>query len=346
MVTVQAKSLQELVGRVALVACKDSSIAVFRQVCLRGGLMSAYDGCYGVISRSPFPDICCCVPADRLETVVRGLSGDIAVSQVKHGLVLKSGRHTTRLQTADATPFPEILPTHVWPYYTGADFVAALERIAFCASDESARTARFSGAGFRGRYCYATDGHRASRADLSGEVESPISIPRGALRRILSFGEPSRIHRDDNRLVCSYDEHHTVVVASVSALAYPFDAIDQQFGRVLRPADDCVFPDEMVSATQRVCGLLGTQSHKEIRLENTAAGVLTVRSVESEIGLSEEQLSWDYQTPFQVKLDAGLFIDAVKRTRKGNLTDVVTGGRSHIRFYGKEFEHVLALRAE
>jgi hypothetical protein len=162
---------------------------------------------------------------------------------------------------------------------------------------------------------------------------------------LLKCGQPTKLHLAGGSLLALYREPKMMLSLNLlDESKFPFDAIDTMLSQPLPQATACELPMKLAGAIHRVRALVSSATEsKDVVLTNNQDG-FSVSCVVREAGDAIERFAWDFDRPFQIKVDAEKLSEILKRTRRVNLANVLSDDPRHIRFSEDGFDHVLALR--
>jgi len=330
------------ISRVRRVVDKNHPVAMLRNLCQRDGLLLGYNQLLGVATSCGI-DCDFCVPAGPLYRVVSQMGGPIEIAVEGNLLRLKSGGNTTRLNTTDPAAFPRFLPENTWLLCESPDLVPAMKTAAQLTAEAPGQPV-LHGVGVCGEWVYATDGNRFVRVRLQRPADGEVAVPRQAVSQLVALGSPSKVLTNGAVLVAMYPQTGTAVVCALQAAEFPSAALAGLFEARRDLQWNCRWPDELAVVVQRVHSVTPSAAQQRAVRLSQRAGQLTVSCVKKEIGQSEETLPWDFAGEFDIQVDAGWLVAALKQTPAGNLADVMTENPRSLWFGEDGFAHILALR--
>jgi DNA polymerase-3 subunit beta len=245
------------------------------------------------------------IPARRLLDYVRLLPDtDVSVKvQENHWATLLCGRSRTRIAGMSRDSFPELpqMP-EVLARIPVKTLASMISKTIFAISAEESRFT-LNGALLvlrtNGLVMVATDGHRLSMVETTGEIPGINAayralLPRKAMGEILKLAQDAK---EDAQLEFSGDENHLFFqLGDRLLLSRKLTGNFPDYERVLpkdHPHDVTVPRDELKAAIERVAQFSDERS-RAIRLQ-VLPGEVKVHSSISETGESEESLPIDYE---------------------------------------------------
>jgi DNA polymerase III sliding clamp (beta) subunit (PCNA family) len=257
-------------------------------------------------------------------------------------LQIRSKSNKTTLNLYPTKGFPNLIHDDTSIYSKASNLTECLKRVAFNVGTDAQKPA-LMGVALAGNHAYSSDGKRISRATLKEKTEgASMNIPGSSVEHIVRLGQPDYLFRTANMLGAFYGSTKTVYVTGTLVNEFPVVAADSQFAERLgeHVAD---FPEELPWAIDRV-RLMAPKEETDIVLSNTSQGLHLAGK--SEGGGAEETLDWGFQKKFRFAVKPEWLKKAFEKTRRVDLTDVVSGQNRKLRFSDDDgFEHVLALMA-
>jgi DNA polymerase III sliding clamp (beta) subunit (PCNA family) len=303
-----------------------------------------FDRLCGVIAKSPV-DLDCCVSAKKLCQVLAGLIGEVRVKMDRDALVVQSGRHRTRLNTAPSAGYPDIMPKSLGVFYSGPDFATAAFEASFSvALSTNAHFGILGGVGFDGQYCYSSDSFRMTRIRLQGKASRRVVISAEAAKMLCSFGDPERVHVSETVLYTTWQQPLCLVLlGTLQDEKFPFQFLESKFSQPRDPNYDCEFPLDTVQAIRRVQAIYGGKDGATF-LEGQR-NHLVISSEQTEGGVSEETLDASFPKPFKAAVTGSYLVQVLLKTLHANLGELLAGTESALAFRTKGFDHLLAIRS-
>lgn len=330
----------ESLRRVVAVVDPRNPVAILQYACFVDGTVQGSNGATGVVAKAPKFEGSFCIPGEWLLQLLTKLDAEQVDLSLKNGVLhVKGDRHTSKTPIADARRFPNLLTcaTNTDPVKCVAGLDRAISEVLNLTSE--AKQSNLRGIGLWKNYVYASDGDRATRCSWDGEIPRPIVLPRESASAIAKCGHPKtfRTGPKAGSVLATYDGF--VLISRLMESKLPFVAIDE----MLSGAAPAELPAGIADAVDRV-RIMGGEGGIGLQC---VAGKLRVFREKSEC-LSEEELEAVSLPEFSFCAKPDYLLAAVKRTRKCDLTDVVSGQRRSIRFVdhdgnGCELQHLLAL---
>lgn len=342
---VDRKQVVEALRKVVAVVDPNNAVAILQYVCFSDGTLQGTNGITGVVTKAPVMEKAFCIAGDWLLQLLQKLDQDqIDLSIKDNNLYVKAGRHTSKTPTVDAVRYPNLLScakdTSPIPCESGMwrAFAEALNLTG------EAKQANLRGVGLSKNHVYASDGDRAVRCKWQGAIAQSIILPRESAALIAKHGDPKtfRTGPKSGNVLATYEGF--VLLSRLLESKLPFNAIDEMVEASQNCApNSCVeFPADLIAAAERV-RLMGGEGGTglvskggKLRVFREKAGCL-----------AEEELDFPNAPEFSVSVRPDFLQTAIKRTRRCDLSDVMTGHKRCLRFFdcenGIEVHHLLGL---
>ena len=341
---ISSKDFYEAIKRVKPAVSSKHQVEILRNVCFRGGKLQGYNQQLGV-STYIGGDLRCCVPIDRIENVVRELSGTVALSVKGNSLLLSCGSFATSIKVTSADAFPVFIQQSTTPLTEDATtLLAAIDRVLPCATEQF-RPLQLHGVALYEDSIYAAGDAGAcfARAKWVGTTHGALlTISRDVAKTLVKYGVPDSVSTNQAVLQCVYNETHTEVVASLWAHAFPTGALDTAMSAPRDNTHDMEFPIGSHEAIQRVCaitpGKLETKLvHVEVRPGQIAFSSDVVGSA------AKERLTWPGNLTADFDVRASYLHYVLKNAQHVNLSSVLSQSPKSVRAWGDNCDFQIAL---
>lgn len=336
-------SRTELVDALRLaVAVVDSQnpVAILQYVCFTDGTIQASDGITGIVTKSPSVAAPFCTSGSWLMQLLDKLPDDQVDMEVrKSTLFVKSGRHSSKIPTVDASRYPNLLQQvqNTEPVDCQSGLSQALHDVLSITAE--AKQLNLQGVGLHRNFVYASDGDRVTRSKWVGDVPFPVILPRQSAQLMSRYGDPKtlRVWKNGGLVLATYEGF--LLTSRVLATKLPIQQIDLMIESCSSPANSFEFPDGVSKAIERV-RLLGGDGGITIACN---AGKLKVSREKSEC-VSEEDLDFANGPDFSFSGKDKYLSSAFSKFRTCDLSSVLVGRKNVVRFHDRDvLDHLVAL---
>jgi DNA polymerase III sliding clamp (beta) subunit (PCNA family) len=328
------KTLQKVLPTVS----DSRMIPIYQCFCFKDNKVSSYDGRAGTTTTCNLEDADFAIEASRFYKIVQAMKGELELQISDEKLIIKSGTNKTTLNVFPTRAFPNIIPAELETYCEAENFAAGLKALQFCICMNPMKQALL-GVSACMDHLYSSDGNRIARFKLSKPAVKPITFPSKAVEHIVKLGQPDRIFHANNIVGAFWKETKTVYATQTLAYSFPVNTVEDMIASMR--GDFALFPEDMASAVSRV-KLLASSDETDI-IVGYNGQVLVISATTAEVGEAVEVLPWDYSTPFNFHIKPHYLEQALDRTRRVDLSDVVNGHKRSLRFSEDGFEHLCGL---
>ena len=336
-----SQEVKEILELVSLATTTTANIDTYRNLCFRDGQVSAFNGEFGIICKSPL-EINCCVSATMLLNVLKNIPGEFEIKDEGNSISIVSGSFRSVIATSDNVSFPKILPENLVPMPQVEALFSVMKLVSFCCGD-SEKFLHFHGVGVKDNKIYATDGKRAARLELPVSCTEPFVLPKKALKIAEKLGDTKTFFRSENVLVFAYPERSLILVCCLESGKCPFEASDSVFDSEIDPNYDVELPEELPAIINRVVSISKNRTSRSI-LVGCTENTLLIGCDEKELGASNEMISWKCPYEFTFYINADYLLEVLEITHKANLQDIVCGQSRFLRFKDGSFQCMVALQ--
>lgn len=309
--------------------------------CFTQGTIRSFDGVCGTLCKFDV-GVNACVDADQFMQVVKSLPGNFEMHQDARGKIViryNDNKSEIELLAESTARFPDFIPKNFQPLLDKESGLAGAVSTLFDLNNTEARTPQFSGIGIKGKFLYALDGNRTTRAELKVPCANPYTIPIHAGLLFSSLGDPSLLVGNRNLLAAIYSEF--LIATQLNASDAPTTAIDQQIELSDKQQVFCQFPVELLPALVR-CKSFANEKTSGVKLSYAGGKLEVSSSVESKGGI-REVIECHLPIDFKIHVQPTHLLDILKRTRVANLASLQLSNGRFLRFNGAGFNHIMCL---
>ncbi|MDD4988375.1 MAG: hypothetical protein PHS68_05740 [Candidatus Izemoplasmatales bacterium] len=309
-------------------------IEQLRNVCFRGGYLYGYNQRFGVKTKLDL-SLDCCLPADRLNSVVANLKDEVKIYDGKGVVEFKNKSFKAKIKKFPSDAFPDIIPKTVQKLSgTPLGLIPAIMKVLPCASD-SIEPPTLHGIAVTGSYAYASDnnGSYMIRAELPRALSCKFVIPKDAAKRAVSFGEPDTISSNQSVVVFEHKDIDTTVVCAQWSHDFPTGALDMISTQPINESHTVQLPDGLSVALKKVCSVSPGQIDAKVALVETRNGELVISCDDDIASSTSESLPWPYDFDISFRMKALHLWHAVKVCRYANFSSILSESPRLVRFW-------------
>ncbi len=339
---VDLRVLREAIQKVRHTISKDKSVAAYQWILFRDRKITTFDGNTATITASTIPELECAVLGSKFVTMLDVLNDGRSAQfeLVKGWLKVKAGHYETKIPTFDLRDYPTLAISGSEMFCEATNLISAMKTIKPSIEKED-KGSPISGVGMRGKFIYATDGKRITRARLNKPVESEISISKTGSDQLVRMGQPDHLFRLGTMIGGLYTSQKTLVMTRTLTATFPYDAVDDMFkpGKYSLTLD---VPADLLESVERVRALADDD---ETSLHLESDGKTLIITTISDTGSAKDVIRFACKKPFKIKVQADR-LRASLRTLKPktiDLSDVIYGDARMLLFSGEDYQHCMAL---
>lgn len=309
-------------------------IEQLRNVCFRNGYLYGYNQSFGVRTKLDLP-LDCCVPADRLNSVVANLRDQVTIKDGKDAIEFKNKSFKAKIKKFASDTYPDIIPKSAQKLSDVQEgMMAAIMKVLPCASD-SIEPPTLHGIAVRGSYVYASEnnGSYMIRAQLPMTLHCKFVIPKDAAKRAVSFGEPDTISANSSVVVFDYKEIDTTVVCAQWSHDFPTGAVDMISTQPINESYTVSLPDGLSVALKKVCSISPGQIDAKVALMETRDGELVLSCDDDIASSTSESFPWPHDFDFSFRMKASYLWSALKVCRFANFSSILSESPRLVRFW-------------
>ena len=331
---IDAEDLYAAIKRVRRAVNTKHNVDLLRNFCFHDKELVGYNQNIGVSTRVDL-SLDCCVPADRLDNLVRNMRGEINITERSDRLIFKNNNFQASVKKIASHGFPNFIPVSIdLIIQHPSGLVNALLAALPCAT-EKIIPPQLHGIAVQNKYVYAAAQAGASftKIELAEEIPRKLIFPRYAARQLANFGEPDEVYSNEAVVVFVYKDIETKVVCSQWAHEFPSGAIDSLVDEPVNSAHTVSLPDGMSKLLERVCSVSpGNIDTKTVWLA-AKDRQLVISCSDDLASESSEAIPWDKPFDFNVKMRAGYLMSALRVSRMANFTNILSDNPRFIRFW-------------
>lgn len=319
---------------------KDSS-ELHRCFCFTDNKVSSFNGHAGLITKCDLNGLKFIVKAELFYNLIKSLDGEIELAVDVGALIIKSGKHKTKLSLYNSDSFFDVIPQNSEKFCDADNIIEAVKKVKFTISTNKMKP-ELCGVAFCNNYVYSCDNKRVTRVKLNSPANGYVNFPVSAIEVLESVGQPDYLFIAGNGLVGFLRaSEKTVFTSSAQVGLIPVKAIDAVLEQ---PIKEWIFPTGLIDVLKRLKLMMVNNLGLSRMTVTMKDKKLTLHVQNQGIGEAEESIDWTDGVPdFSFNVNPDSFLEVLKFTHCVDLTEVLTGQGRSLRFVAEGFDHVMGL---